>query len=147
MIRTARPEDLADALALLGESKLPTAGVEEAFDRFVVAERAGEIVGVAGLEAHGNVALLRSVAVAPTERGRGLGGALTEELLRRASQTGIDEVYLLTETAADFFPRYGFERIDRSAADPAIRTSAEFTTLCATTATVMVRRGIQVRHA
>ena len=140
MIRSARTEDLTAVVALLGDAKLPTEGVAESFEHFVVAERDGAITGVAGLEVYGDVGLLRSVAVAATERGRGLGGALTEAILARARELALAEVYLLTETAADFFPRHGFERIDRAAAAPAVRASAEFTTLCATSSIAMVRR-------
>ena len=139
-LRPARRAELDDVLALLRESKLPTEGVVEAFDRFVVADAGGALAGAAGLEVYGDAGLLRSVVVAPDWRGRGLGGELTDAILRRAERDGLREVYLLTETAEGFFPRHGFTRIDRAEAAPAVRASAEFTTLCATTSVAMVRR-------
>ena len=47
-----------------------------------------------------------------------------------------DAVYLTT-TAEGYFARHGFGAIDRATVPPAIRSSAEFSTLCPTTAVVM----------
>lgn len=139
VLRPTRPEDLAAALELLKAANLPVSGVEEWFDRFVVAEHGGAIVGVAGLEVYGTDGLLRSVAVSADWRGRGLGGALTEEILGRSAQEGITALYLLTETAEGFFPRHGFRRIERDDASEGIRASSEFRDLCPASAVVMVR--------
>jgi amino-acid N-acetyltransferase len=49
-------------------------------------------------------------------------------------------VYLLTNTAAEYFPRFGFERITRADVPPAVQASIEFTSLCPYTATVMRKR-------
>lgn len=139
-LRPARPEDLPAALALLEVAGLPVTGVDECFDRFIVAEHDGSLVGVAGLEVHGNDGLLRSVAVAPDWRSRGLGGALTAAILAESERARLSAVYLLTETAEHFFPRYGFTRIEREQASDAIRQSAEFRELCPLSSAVMVRR-------
>lgn len=139
VLRSARPEDLGAVLALLEGASLPVVGVEEWFDRFIVAEHDGRVVGVAGLERHGNDGLLRSVAVTDDWRGRGLGGALTDEVLERCSRDAISAVYLLTETAENFFPRHGFVRIDRDAASDAVKQSAEFRELCPSSSVAMVR--------
>lgn len=138
-LRPARPADRAAVHALLEAAGLPVAGVDAWFPRFVVAEAAGGIAGVAGLEAHGSDGLLRSVAVAEAWRGRGLGIALTEEVARRAAAEGLEALYLLTETAEAFFARQGFRRIDRQQASEAVRQSVEFRELCPASSTVMVR--------
>jgi amino-acid N-acetyltransferase len=83
--------------------------------------------------------MIRSVAVDPAWRGRGLGGRLTRVVLDLAEQAGVQRIYLLTETAPDFFRGFGFRPIQRDDADAAVRTSAEFTELCPTSAIVMVR--------
>jgi len=46
-------------------------------------------------------------------------------------------VYLLTETAGHFFPRFGFHAISRAEVDVAVRRSTEFTTACPSSALVM----------
>jgi amino-acid N-acetyltransferase len=138
ILRCSRPEDHDQVIALLAESGLPVAGVAEWFDRFVVADEGGDIVGVAGLEVHGVDGLLRSVAVRADHRGSGLGGALTEEVIARSGD-GLKSIYLLTETAEAFFPRHGFRRIARAAASDAVKRSAEFSELCPVSAVLMIR--------
>ncbi len=137
-IRPARRDDLAAVSALLTTAGLPVAGVAESFGEFVVAEADGRQVAAAGLERHGDVGLLRSVVVDPAFRGAGLGASLTERILARAQQQRLKSVYLLTTTAADFFPRLGFHRIERAELPSAINESEELQGACPDTATVMV---------
>ncbi|TLY54076.1 MAG: GNAT family N-acetyltransferase, partial [Gemmatimonadetes bacterium] len=85
-------------------------------------------------------ALLRSVAVAAAVRGQGLGQRLTTAALELASRHGVRTVYLLTETAGEFFPKLGFTMIERSAVDPAVQVSQEFTTACPASALVMAKQ-------
>lgn len=138
-LRRAEDPDLDAVLGLLEDAALPTAGVSEFFDRFVVAEGAGRIVGVAGLEVHGRDGVLRSVVVRPDLRGRGLGARLTRWVLDSAREIGLRRLYLLTTTAEDYFPRYGFRRIDRSEAPPEVRESVEFREACPASAAAMMR--------
>ena len=139
VLRPARPEDYDALLKLLESAALPVAGVDAWFDRFVVADSAGRIVGVAGLEVYGTDGLLRSVAVADDWRRRGLGDALTAAILQAAARDGITRVYLLTTTAAEYFPRHGFRRIDREEASDAVKSSLEFGEVCPASSVVMVR--------
>jgi amino-acid N-acetyltransferase len=83
-------------------------------------------------------ALLRSVAVDQARRGQGLGQQLTQAALSLAKQQGVTEVYLLTETAADFFPRFGFRPVSRAQVAPAVQGSVEFTTACPASALAMM---------
>lgn len=138
-LRPARPEDQAAVVGLVASAGLPTSGVEIGSAEFVVAEHAGRIVGVAGLETYGTDGLLRSVAVAEEWRGRGLGGELTRSILEAARRRGLEDLYLLTETAADFFSRFGFQPIRREDASEAVKASEEFRDLCPASSTVMVR--------
>jgi N-acetylglutamate synthase-like GNAT family acetyltransferase len=136
-VRAAGARELAAMEALLASSSLPTEGVAERLGDFLVAEAAGEVVGLAGLERHGPDGLLRSVAVSPSWRGRGLGVALTEGVLEHARTLGLRAVYLLTTTAEDYFPRHGFRRIERDAVPEGVASSAEFRELCPASAVVM----------
>lgn len=137
-IRSARPEDEAGVLALLAESGLPTAGVAEWLAHYTVAEDDGRIVGVAGLEVHGSDGVLRSVAVDPAYRGGGMGGRLSATIIAAARQAGLRRLFLLTETAEDFFPRHGFRPIPREHASDAVKQSVEFREACPDTAVAMV---------
>ena len=139
-IRSARRSDLAAVESLLAQSDLPTEGVRDSFSSFVVAEDQGAIAGAVGFEKYGSVALLRSAVVSPDHRGSGVGRRLVEQLLERAEEAGVDELYLLTTTAEDYFPKFGFVRTTRAQVPDAVKTSAEFRGACPETATVMTRR-------
>jgi arsenate reductase len=106
----------------------------------VVADRDGRVVGAGGLEPAGGAALLRSVVVAPNERGHGTGQALVARLLEVARARGIDSLWLLTTTAPGFFADLGFRRRERDSAPPGIRATEEFTSCCPASATLMSRR-------
>jgi len=138
-LRAATPGDLAAVERLLAAAGLPLDGVAAALPSFVVAEADGAIVGVAGLEVCGDNALLRSVAVAPEWRGRRLGRALVEHVIADAEARGIPALYLLTTTAEDYFPSFGFVRMDRGAVPADVRETAEFRDACPASAAVMAK--------
>ena len=71
-------------------------------------------------------------------RGTGLGVRLTEAALALAVERGVRSVYLLTETAGEFFPRFGFRTVTRDEVNPAVKASEEFSSLCPESAQVMV---------
>lgn len=96
-----------------------------------------DFVGCAALEIYGQAGLLRSVAVAEAWRSQGFGRGLTEMALNLARQRGLTELYLLTETAGEFFPRFGFTPVSRAEVPPAVQQSVEFTTACPASALVM----------
>lgn len=139
-IRQARKSDLPAVEQLLAASKLPLDGIRDHFTDFVVAEDRDGIEGVVGLEKYDSVALLRSAVVAPDHRGGGVGRQLVEQVIERAEEAGISELYLLTTTAENYFPRFGFTRTERSAVPEELKSSAEFRGACPDTAIVMKRR-------
>jgi amino-acid N-acetyltransferase len=139
-IRNAVKADLSAVENLLAANDLPLDGVRDNFDSFVVAVENNSIVGAVGLEKFESAALLRSAVVQADARGTGVGRRLIEQILERAEQSGIDEVYLLTTTAEYYFPRFGFSRTTRSAVPEAVKASAEFRGACPDTAIVMERR-------
>ncbi|PYP00345.1 MAG: GNAT family N-acetyltransferase [Gemmatimonadetes bacterium] len=139
-ITAATPADLPAVLELIDASGLPRAGLDNHVATTLVARESSRIVGTAALELYGGSALLRSVAVAAAVRGQGLGQRLTTAALELASRHGVRTVYLLTETAGEFFPKLGFTMIERSAVDPAVQVSQEFTTACPASALVMAKQ-------
>jgi amino-acid N-acetyltransferase len=137
-IEAARRDDLPAIRALLDQHRLPHAAIERFLDDVLVARAGDRVVGCAALERYDAAGLLRSVAVAEARRGTGLGTRLTAAALDHARAHGIRTVYLLTETAAGFFPRFGFHAVPRPAVAPAVRQSVEFTSACPETALAMV---------
>ena len=111
----------------------------DALADFVVAEADDDIVGVAGLEACCNDALLGSVAVAPEWRSHCIGRALVTRVISDAEARGIRALYLLTNTAEHYFPNFGFHCVSRDEVPATVRETAEFSHACPDSATVMCR--------
>jgi amino-acid N-acetyltransferase len=138
-IQPATAADLTAVLSLLQQNGLPPDGLDGHVGSLLVARQGSAIVGSAALELYGPDALLRSVAVDGTRRGCGLGRRLTEAALTLAHAHGVRRVFLLTETAADFFPRFGFRLVARTAVPASVQQSVEFSSACPAGALVMVR--------
>jgi len=83
--------------------------------------------------------LLRSLAVASDTRSEGLGTALLTQLEEHARSIGITQLYLLTETAEQYFLNKGFNRISRETASENIKTTKEFSDLCPASAVLMTK--------
>jgi amino-acid N-acetyltransferase len=139
-VERARAEDVDGILQLLGEQRLPQEGLREHLETALVVRLDDRIVGSAALELYPDGALLRSVAVASELQGQQVGRELTEAAIRLADQLAMPAVYLLTNTAAEYFPRFGFERITRAEVPPGVQASIEFTSLCPSSATAMRKR-------
>ena len=141
-IRRAEARDRDAVVALVTGAGLPRDGVLDEASDFFVAVRDSRIVGCCGLEIYGGDALLRSVAVADEERGRGTGTRLVEYALSHGRERGLATVTLLTTTASGYFPRFGFREVDRDLVPARVRESGEFRSVCPSTATVM-RLGLE----
>jgi N-acetylglutamate synthase-like GNAT family acetyltransferase len=140
-IRSAEPEDIETVRGLLLDAELPTGGLEDQFGAsYAVAEDAdGGVVGTAGVERYGRFGLLRSVAVARGARNRGVAALLVRDRMAWAGTEGLDSVYLLTTTAAEYFGRLGFEPVERDELPLEIRESPEFSGICPETSVAMRR--------
>jgi amino-acid N-acetyltransferase len=137
LIRAATGDDLEAVRQLLIASDLPVDGVEENFADFIVAQEGDAISGAIGLECYGATGLLRSAVVSPDARGTGLGSQLVNSILDRASTRGIRDVYLLTTTAEEYFPKFGFKRAARAEVPASLKASREFQGACPDTAILM----------
>lgn len=139
-IRGSTPADIAAIEELLSLVNLLTAGLTDGGARFFLVEDRGRIVGVGGLEVCGErVALVRSFAVRPGYRGRGIAEALFLRVIEYAERLGVARLYLLTAGAEEYFARRGFSRIGREAAPPAVRETAQFRDSCPASAVLMYR--------
>ena len=139
VIRPARIEDWPSIRTLLEARDLPIDGAEAHVPDFLVATTGAPdaLIGVAGLERYGEVGLIRSVAVANDVAAQGLGTTLVRRLLERARELGIGAVYLLTTTAASWFPRFGFTVIRREDLPQTLGASAELRGACPASAVAM----------
>lgn len=150
VIRPAQQADLTAVQRLLDAVGLPLDGIEQGFgETWAVAEAENTIAGVAGVEIHVPFGLLRSVAVSPGRRGRGIGNALVRNRVRFARKRGLKKLFLLTTTAAPWFERLSFRRIDRAAVPVPLLSSREFQGVCPAAAVLMELRfgGKAIREA
>ena len=86
LIRPVRPGDIEPALAVMSDGfglpiRAPSVHTDAGATPLLVAERDGVIVGTAAAAGFGATGWLGGIAVAPSARGRGLGGALTRAAL------------------------------------------------------------------
>jgi amino-acid N-acetyltransferase len=137
-IRSATTGDLNAVETALREADLPLDGLHDQFgDGYAIAEADGQLIGVEGIEVHGDSGLLRSAAVLPGWRGRGVGDALTRDRIDWARRRGLRSLYLLTTTAGDYFPRFGFVPVNRASAPTEVQKSREFAEACPSSALFM----------
>jgi amino-acid N-acetyltransferase len=90
----------------------------EDVQEFWVAELEGEVVGCGALHVlWEDLAEVRTVAVDPAARGRGVGHAIVAELIAAARRLGVARVFVLTFEVA-FFRRHGFREITGTPVEP-----------------------------
>ncbi|WP_436346518.1 arsenic resistance N-acetyltransferase ArsN2 [Natronorubrum sp. FCH18a] len=136
-LRRADERERSYVETLLEANGLPSADVRTGPAQFYIGYDGDERVSVGGLERYGTDGLLRSVVVEQSARGNGFGTALCDALERRTRADGVETLYLLTTTAADFFADRGYAELERTDAPAAIRETAEFDALCPASATCM----------
>jgi amino-acid N-acetyltransferase len=98
---------------VLTASSLPAAGVTKAslITFFVAEDDTRMITGCIGLQEHGDIGLLRSLAVTPDARDSAVGRALVATVEEAAASRRMERLYLPTTTANDFFARYGYQAV------------------------------------
>lgn len=130
-------EALAGLASALEAAGLRAHDLDQPGHRFYRLEAGGVTVGYAGLEICGPDGLLRSVV--STVYGVGFGRRVVEATVEEARRLGVERLWLLTETAEEFFRRMGFKPADRSAAPSAIAATEQFASLCPAAAVFMKR--------
>lgn len=138
-IKKASPKDLKNILEILDYAGLPWIDSEDHLDTFFVVEVDGNIVAVGGLEIMGNLGLLRSIAVLTKHRNKGMGRRLYQHLEAQAKRAGVQKLYLLTNTAQDYFRKLGFCTVPRTSVPKRIHSTRQFRELCPNSASVMYR--------
>ena len=125
LVRRARTADVAAIRALVDtysdERRLlskATVTLYEDVQEFFVADLEGRVVGCGALHVlWEDLAEVRTLAVDPEVRGRGIGHRVLSGLLDQARAVGVERVFCLTfETA--FFGRHGFVEIDGAPVAP-----------------------------
>jgi amino-acid N-acetyltransferase len=137
-MRAATLEDLEDVLNLLESAKLPTAGVKDHIQNFMLEFENDALVGCAGFEIYETAGLLRSVLVNAVERSHRIGARLVKSILEHAKTQQLPSVFLLTQTAENYFPRFGFKQVSRAEIPESLQASEELRGACPDNAVVMM---------
>lgn len=127
VVRRARTADVpaiarlvsgySDQRILLGKA---TVTLYEDVQEFWVAQFDERIIGCGALHVlWGDLAEIRTLAVDPSDRRRGVGAAIVEQLVQTARDLGVQRLFCLTfET--DFFGRHGFTPIEGTPVEPEV---------------------------
>ena len=139
-IRSAREKDQTAITAMIRQARLNPANLQ--WQRFMVAERDGLIVGVAQVRVHTDGAReLASLAVAPPARDHGVATRLVDALLR--DQT--TDVYTLVDRRfVGHFRRWGFDQVDAAQLPRSVRRVHRIGRIVTTVASVLARQRIRI---
>lgn len=127
-VRRARTTDVPGIRALVdtftGDRRLLAKAMVNLYEdvqEFFVAVDGAEVVGCGALHVlWEDLAEVRTLAVAPTAQGQGVGSALLHRLIENARELGVHRLFCLTfET--EFFGRHGFVPVDEVALDVDVR--------------------------
>jgi phosphoglycolate/pyridoxal phosphate phosphatase family enzyme len=136
-VRQASGPDLPSIAQLLHDGGLPAGAARERVGRTVVAEADRRVIATAAWEQLGDVALLRSVAVATDQRDVGIGMLVVAAALRQAARAGVRDVYLVTTEVEGFFTRCGFRTIPREELPQGVASHRQIVRECPSSAPVM----------
>ncbi|MGN2636999.1 amino-acid N-acetyltransferase [Nocardia takedensis] len=118
VVRRARTSDIPDIKRLIDvyagrillEKSLVT--LYESVQEFWVAELEGQVVGCGALHVlWADLGEVRTVAVHPEVKGRGVGRLIVDQLVAVARELALRRLFVLT-FEVDFFGRHGFAEID-----------------------------------
>ena len=140
---------LSAVVQLLSENDLPVADLTQSNMRnFLGLFRDESVVGIVGVDYLGESSLLRSMVVDEAHRGLGLGVQLVGLAEQRARSLHVKTLYLLTNTAEQFFLSQGYRLIDRSLAPAEISSTPEFSSLCPSDASLLCKSlyGVNGNH-
>ncbi len=127
-MRPAQRGDMPAIRTLLASVELDEPARDDQFPSFYVLSNEVGIVGSVALDVLGDDAVLRALAVNPEFRGAGYGWMLADMAVSQARWRGVRRIYLLTETASDFFAaKFGFRVVDRSTLSKLVAASETFT--------------------
>ncbi|WP_305042304.1 GNAT family N-acetyltransferase [Geoalkalibacter sp.] len=121
----AQPPLLPAISALLAQGGLFHADLDgDRIKDFLICRAEGQLAGVVGMEVRGEVGLLRSLAVAPSFRGRGIASLLLVRIERFAALQGVRRFYLLAQGAPDYFAARGYAPLPDAELPEALRDGA-----------------------
>ena len=134
------PKDEIQVKQVLETCELPHEDIKAShLHDFWILRDDNEIAGVVGIEPLVRFALLRSLAVLPRHRYKGIATRLTIKAEEYARSQKAEVLYLLTTTAEGFFKKNGYRNADRASVPPLVRETTEFQAVCPESAVCMYK--------
>jgi amino-acid N-acetyltransferase len=137
VITAAEPKHRQAIIALLLSERLPVEDLPVNLQNFFIATDNTIIIGTIGLEVYGRDGLLRSLVVKPEYRKMKIAVGLINTIEKLGESLGLKSIYLLTETARDYFAGKGYELMERKDAPQLLQQSTEFSHMCPASAVLM----------
>lgn len=132
----ASQNSFSAAIALLKKNNLPTEDLDSGKQLFVV-EEGDEVIATIAVEYDYNNALLRSLSVSEEKRRTGIGAELVRFVEDYVAEQGVQNIFLLTTTASQFFSIRGYQIVDRSNVPDFIKNTKEYSFICASSSILM----------
>ena len=104
--------DLDRVREIIAGAGMMTEGIEWPAACYILAYNGDDAIGVVGVEARIDAALIRSLYVKPAMRQRGIGAALLAAARKAAHTRGARRLYLFSTETGGFFERQGFAIAD-----------------------------------
>lgn len=139
-ITKANKKQREHIIALLQSETLPVEDMSVELNNFFVALDDDNVIGAIGLEQYEHYGLLRSMVVDKKYRNKNIAAQLIQELEHYAAGLNIGCMYLLTETAPQYFESKGYQRITREEVPEVLKASSEFSYVCPVSAVVMKKQ-------
>ena len=136
-LRLVDHNDLMAIRTLLVRHDLPVADISEKDVTLYAGIIDTKLCATVGYEQHEETFLLRSLCVESSLQGRGIGKTLVKHIEEEALKKGIRTLYLLTNSAKEYFTRLGFVQVARNDTPEAIQHTREFSSLCPSMAVIM----------
>lgn len=117
-LRPANKDDEPAIKALVSAANINPMGIH--WQRFLVAEDKGQIIGIGQVKVHGDGSReLASIATIPTRRGEGVATAIINALLAAEKSAGTGALYLTCRSHMQpFYEEFGFCRVDSTSGMP-----------------------------
>lgn len=110
-VERARDGDRDAMAAVLAAGGLSSFGILSPGTLYWVCRAENGLVGICGLEVGDRCALLRSVCVVESERGKGIAERLVGLALGEATRLDLQHVYLFSKDTGGYFERLGWREV------------------------------------
>jgi N-acetylglutamate synthase-like GNAT family acetyltransferase len=112
IIRKLNENDRTTALQLIYKDELRPEGIHEIGTKYWGAFIGNSLIGIIGCEYENEYGLLRSALVDKNYRGNRIAEQLTKVLLQSAREDKVEEVFLFSTEAGEYWTKLGFQRTD-----------------------------------